>query len=236
MLYLTSPDSVELSAETINKIEAVLKVQNWLREEKVDSIKGLMNAFIALKEKHQLKGNFTTYQWFNRIYHPPYFPVDSTTTIDRDGSAEYLPEDYSNGILPGTLPFDQLERGYEHIAQYYNGENATSNRIAVLIYLSIALIVSIFVFSFRLTSGKQWLIALVTGGILQFIIGLFVAIVGLVDDDFCMLFYFLSWIVLFIVLVCLTVTKVANKETKGKSPIYLNLLLWLVPCLLPLLK
>jgi hypothetical protein len=46
---------------------------------------------------------------------------------------------------------------------------------------------------------------------------------------------FLSWITLYGVLLYKIISKIRNGWHKGRSSIYMNLLLWLTPCIIPLL-
>jgi hypothetical protein len=97
---------------------------------------------------------------------------------------------------------------------------------------------SLFVFSFRITGGKSWLIALIATGVLLFITILSAVAIGEALDwrsENTAIFILLSWIAFYGVLLYKIISKIRNGWNKGRSSVYMNLLLWLTPCMIPLL-
>jgi hypothetical protein len=77
------------------------------------------------------------------------------------------------------------------------------------------------IFSFRITSGKSWLIALVGFGIFNIIIGI-IAATSRFD-----LTYPLAMLVAFLLIFVYFITVVLSKKTKSRTQVFLNLLVWL---------
>jgi len=233
------------------------QVKDWLREGRQDSILAVMQDFHALQLKQGFKINITPEQWLRRIYHPPFFPVNPSTAINRyqynDGydhaevaivqdvtTAPVIADD-DNYINPFTIPYLQygeLTSGYTQVLRYYSSYNEDAG-VVMIICICFALLISVFVFSFRVTGGKPWLIAFVATGILIFAIillgvGLFES-VGYRSEEIILILLILFWVALFIALVARIINKIMEKSNKGRSPIYMNILIWLVPFLMPLL-
>ncbi|RKS02496.1 hypothetical protein [Flavobacterium sp. 102] len=124
------------------------------------------------------------------------------------------------------IPADQLEYNYQKIADTYVNSSVTSEMFLIFLYFAMGL--SIVVFSFKATSGRNWLIALVSMGVLNILLGIAAA---LSSSE-----YFYIWALLIITLVLFGyfIIVIANKTKKGISGITLNALLWLFPAFIPL--
>jgi hypothetical protein len=83
------------------------------------------------------------------------------------------------------------------------------------------------IFSFRVTSGKSWLIALVSYGIFNIVIGI---ISGVLRE---FLTYPILVIISFLVVVGLFFSVVIAKKTKSKTMVLLNLIIWLFGGFIP---
>lgn len=144
--------------------------------------------------------------------------------------------DYGYTNYSPHLPYNELRSGYEQILQCY--EYNSDTEILFLICVCVALMVSIFIFSFRVTGGRPWLIALVSAGILIFIviltgIGIRESI-GYSNEEIVFMFMSAFWVILFFGLLVRIIMKINNNDHKGKSAVYTNFLLWLLPCITPL--
>ncbi len=225
-------------------------IKGWFRDGDTAKIISVMQDFESLLAKHNLKINLNTQQWFKKIYNPPFFPVNENTMITNyslAGYENYEIEDVQAFPIhteeyryiktpPPYLQFSELQSGYEQVLRHYQ-DNKDIESIALLC-ICIATMLSVFVFSFRISNGKQWLIAFITTGILIFIITLFtVAIAELwysYDKELIVMIIPVFWIGLFITLLAKIIFKVRDKGNKGRSIIYINILTWLVPCIYPL--
>ncbi len=258
--YYRYQNKAYIDKETLRKIEHNEQVKKWLREGKTDSLLYVMKEFEKLQKMHGFKVNITPEKWLKRIYNPPFFPVNSKTAISKYNRSDYedqyndtyesnevvvieeappVYDDFDNipySSLP-YLPYNELKNGYEHLYEHYEYDNDLE--IILLICMCFALGLSVFVFSFRITSGKQWLIAFVSTGILIFIVILSgVAMqesIGYRSSTVVALTMLLFWVFLFIILVGRVISKIVDKSNKGRSGIYMNTLIWLIPCLVPLL-
>lgn len=237
--YRNYDDSESEKSKTIKRQQAV---KDLLLHNEKDSIYALMNDFYTLLNKHNIKYNFTADMWIERIYNPPFFPVNNSTEIERyyPYNNKYYSESdyeyYNTGSIP-CLPYEEISSGYEQIQRYYN--NQEDIEWISLFCMCVALCISIFIFSFRMTGGKPWLISFVATGIMIFAtVLLAVALgesLGWRNEEIIIIFVFLLWIGIFAGLLGRILFKINNKQNKGRSRIYMNLLVWLVPCLLPLL-
>lgn len=151
-----------------------------------------------------------------------------------------LPAEADRGYVPAEslpyLQYEELAAGYEQIMNCYTHNKDTE--WFTLFCMCMAVIAAVFVFSFRVTSGKSWLIAFVSSGVLIFIVILLAVGLGQSLDwrheEIIIMFVAIFWIVLFFVILSKIIIKINNKSHKGRSNIYLNIMLWLLPCIIPL--
>lgn len=220
-------------------------VKTWLRENNKDSIYALMQAFNTLQKKHNFEINLTPEKWYKRIYNPPFFPVNESTIIINHVLKDY--ENYNDKygqygepdiqIFPTTphLEYKELEEGYQQVIKVYTDDGPF---YYVIVCLCFAIAISILLYSYRITTGKHWLIALIAIGIIIFIAVLLgVSLSELLShqaEPTVLLIILSAWILLFVLLLSKIVVKIITKKSKKRSKIYINILLWLLPCLLPL--
>lgn len=57
------------------------EVREWLRKGEQDKIMAVMKDFENLQRKHNLPVNISPEKWMERIYNPPFFPVNNQTLI-----------------------------------------------------------------------------------------------------------------------------------------------------------
>jgi len=266
-------DDRDVDYRQLDKASRPETVKKWLREGDKENILSVMKDFEQLQKKHNMPVNITPENWFRRIYNPPFFPVNGSTTISNFEPTDYgrrynsyydavtveaiaevvdtdiaiadtisyiLSEEANKGYVPaGSVPYlqyEELSAGYEQIIDCYTQNKDTE--WFTLFCICISIIISIFVFSFRVTGGKSWLIALVSSGVLIFIVILLAVALGESlnwrNEEIIIMFVTLFWIALFTALLIKIISKINNKGNKGRSNIYLNIMLWLLPCLIPL--
>lgn len=243
-----------------------LTVKRWLRENKKDSVKWVMQEFLKIADSHNLKANITVQQWFDKVYNYPEFtdyavigriksyPYNSGVSpylyrnnVHRNNVSPYYndmameahPEwdtinnttkiiDNDLHIFPKYhVPLSQVYTSYGIISSAYT--NPAVNYNSILTYLYFALSFSLLIFSFRVTSGRNWLITFVAMGIIAIITGVFSVIISL-----GFLYSFL-WLCITIALLLYYYNNVYRSPSKDYSSIVLNSILWLLPWLLLLI-
>lgn len=137
------------------------------------------------------------------------------------------------------LQYNELHEGYKQIMKCYD---KNEDKEWLFLFCScIGIWISLFIFSFRITSGKSWLISLVATGVLIFTVVLTtVAMLDTMDwgwenERIIVMIVLLFWVALFIALGAKIISKIRAGKEKGNSKYYINLFIWLVPCQIPLL-
>ena len=216
-----------LSLDQIKQISYDEKLKNWLKTGEKDSVINVMKDFYDLHQKHNLKTNLSPELWFAKIYNPPFFELNDDPLIKKNKS-------YSNDKF--YFQYDELKSAYRHIESIYDYNNEDMQWF-LLVSLCIAIVISFLIFSFRVTTGKSWLIAFITIGVLFFSVILLSIAFGNIhhrEEEIIILFNTLFWIALFFVLLTGIIMKIKSKGNKGRSNIYINLFLWLIPAIIPL--
>ncbi|MFM2231280.1 MAG: hypothetical protein RL607_2538 [Bacteroidota bacterium] len=216
-----------------------LKIQNWLIDKQKDSILKMMNAYLGIAKEHHLKANITAEQWYTLLVQNLEFETSNAVGRKEDDGA-YIQGDYNlntrfDSINKHLVVVDNETREYykHYVPQAfldYNYDRMVDayvspdiNFTTLLIPLYIALGLSLLIFSFRVTSGKQWLIALVVVIIYNILAGIFTA---LISNDYsyvgAMLFLLFASYYYFI-------RTTRRKQSKKISGIMVNILLWVTP-------
>jgi hypothetical protein len=226
------------------------EVRDWLINDQKDSVKALFKSFLAIAKEHQLKASINEEEWFSLVYDYPNFekyktiaknekeyynstdyayerPQSSTTKIDStyqyiqtiDGE-QYLFNKY-------YVPAESLENSYQTVANSWNKPNIDFEFLVILLYIAFG--VSIVLFSFRVTSGKNWLIALVSMGVINIALGIISALSRTED------LYLIATALIPISLVVYFLIVINRKTSKSISGITINGMLWSTPAFLPLL-
>lgn len=246
-------------------------VKDWLRTEQRDKIYQIMVDFNELQQRHQLEITITPDQWLERVYNPPFYPIDNSNIISdnkynyysqynrhydyeksSDSISVYVVTDYfGDTIMTGddestrkfvetntnTIPYlqiSELEAAYEHIANSHTNNEFLFDMLLIIFCISIGL--SIFVFSYRVTGGKAWLIAFVSSGVIFF----FIVFLGVLIADSSYsyktgpMFVISFWLTMFAVLFVYLLYKVIGSKAKGFSSAPMNIFLWLIPCIIPM--
>ncbi|MCT6870071.1 MAG: hypothetical protein M3Z80_09010, partial [Apibacter sp.] len=123
------------------------------------------------------------------------------------------------------VEFDKLISNYKII--YYAYKDNESNIFLFLLYIALSL--SLAIFSFRVTSGKAWLISFVIYGLLSFIGGIITLFSNFKDLEFFT--YYIYWTLIFIVMCIYMAIMLINKQSKSKSSLMINLIIWMIPYL-----
>jgi len=232
-----------------------LKIKNWLVQEKKDSVKLLFNNFLKLTKEHNLKANITADQWFDLVYKSPEFDKHIQVGTSKHSffnenyyqeavevESEYIEAENEIDTLSQTIkiengqeqiyskyyvPFDAIHNSYSAIVKAY--ENPNVNFEVLTFFFSFIIGLSIIVFSFKVTSGKNWLIALVSLGIIGIIAGI-ISVLIRYDTAFSILYLFVFGCLSIYFLIILS-----SKTKKGISGITLNQMLWMFPAFFPII-
>jgi hypothetical protein len=234
-----------------------LRVKKWLADNRKDSVLWLMTEFEKIAKGHNLKSNISPKQWLNLVYDYPdyttYTTVGKIESYPSDTGYEYDDYDYtqtqyidpvthndidtlSNDIkvISGRkyiypknyVPLLQLNKSYDRISKSWEDPDIDSD--VCLFYLYFGFSLSMAVFSFRVTAGRAWLIALVSLGIAGMLTG--VLSFASSGDAFAIIWLALTaGLAIYFVSVCIT------KSAKGISAIVLNAFLWMAVWFIPLL-
>lgn len=124
------------------------------------------------------------------------------------------------------VPAANLNYAYEKIADAWISPDIIIEKMLFPLYFAFGF--SLLIFSFRITSGRNWFIALISLGIINIILGIFSAMFS--TEKIYILLLFLLVIGLFIYFIF-----ILNRKTeKSISAITLNCLLWLYGAFIPI--
>ncbi|WP_395062285.1 hypothetical protein [Flavobacterium sp.] len=221
-----------------------IKIKDWLIDNKKEEIRTIFKNYLAIAKEHNLKANIDQNKWLDLIYDYPKFEkyknvgnqefevsydYNSNGQIKIDSTEQYYKTVKGTTMLFNRyyVPEKQLNYAYDKIAQSWNNPSTNLESFLIAFFVSIGL--SLLLFSFRVTSGKNWLIAVVSLGIINIVVGI---ISAFASSEY---FYFGIILLLFIALFIYFLVVISNKKGKGISGITLNALLWILPFFGPLL-
>ena len=230
-------------------MKGVKEVISWLEVQDKKKVSELMDAFLQLQKKHDLPTNLTKDKWLELVYNPPAYIVGDFNLISRnapdyltanshryDGSRYY--NDNQNDSIPYYLPYKELTGGYQKILSAYANTEASQTSDYAMWIIYVALFFSMHVISFRVTSGKKWLVTLLVVGVGLIINSLLIVIVDLFVHDASKILYSLVLILAFLyglVKVSISIGTNSHKAKKKYSSIWINYLFWFLPFILILL-
>lgn len=204
------------------------RVKKWLMNNRRDSVVWLFTEFDKIAKDHGAKSNVTPEQWANLVYHSPEFTdyelVATSNGTDDDEYGRYTSRLYTPKYY---VPYKALHYNYDQIHESRYRPFITYE--SVLGYLIAAFSCSLLIFSFRVTSGRGWLIALVSVGIAAILVGL----MSLVMQSGTA--YAVIWLMIIAGLAIYYLSITAQKAGKGVTDIVLNALLWLLGIVIPLI-
>ncbi|MDV6169951.1 hypothetical protein R1T16_16050 [Flavobacterium sp. DG1-102-2] len=171
---------------------------------------------------------------YDEYQYDQYTPLDSAK-IDYSINIKKVVNGKSVILPKYYVPMSALKTVYGRINKAYTNPVANFTMLAALIYFTLGL--SMLLFSFRATSGRSWLISGVSGGILVFATALLSVVIDeVVDYRFRRIngeYMFLAIWVVIVILLLLYYIITSQRKSKGISGIVLNMLLWLLPFLIP---
>lgn len=220
-------------------------IQNLLVNNQKDSIKLILKNYLAIAKEHKLEANVDATKWFELIYDYPNY--ENYKIVGDNGVGDYYyPDNYDKNNKFDSInkyiktinsqqfeyyryfvPEKNLNYNYAKISDAWNSPNVNFSTLLISIYVAIAL--SLLIFSFRVTSGRNWLIALVGVGVLNILFGILTAIIS---SEFSYPILLLSLNILLFSYFIIVTSKKTKKQLSG---ITLNGTLWLLPATIPLI-
>ena len=220
--------------DSLNRI----KVQNWLHQDNQAEVKKLMDNYLKLIREHNLATNLTLDKWFQAVYKAPEF--DEFLYIQPYLKEYETDESYNNSYVYATkvgneerkyskyfIQQDVLKEKYDTVSEAHTDSFFNIEMILGFLYGAFGL--SILIFSFRVTSGKSWLIAVVTTGVINIVYGIFTAITGVGNMYPYLILFTILGIIFYFFLIYF------NKKNLQLSRIALNLFLWSFIGIIPLI-
>jgi hypothetical protein len=237
---LNSYSNLGYETDSLNKRQ----IRLWLVNNQKEKVANLFKEYLEIAKEHNLKSSINANEWLNLVYNYPdftqykiignqekseYYYNENETPKEFDSSNYFLTtiDNTQYVVNKFYVPEMQLNFAYQKIADSYTKPFLDWN--SLLIYLYAALGISLSLFAFRVTSGKSWLIALVSFGVFNIIAGIFSGLIG-------------SGIPYLILLIAATIFTfvylhqiISGRKGKKISGITNALLLSLTPTFLPLL-
>lgn len=220
-------------------------IKTWLVNQQKDSIKNVFKNYLKIAKEHHLKANIDENKWFDLVYDYPNF--DEYKLIGKSNEGEYYyPNNYTNGSVFDSVnkyiasienqqyeyykyyvPESQLNYNYNKISDAWNNPDINFETILIALYFAFGL--SVLIFSFRVTSGKNWLISVVSVGVLGILFGI---ISILIKWDYTFPILVISTILFAIIYFAITLSRNKSKNVSG---VMVNVMLWSILGLLPLI-
>jgi hypothetical protein len=204
-----------------NHANSEIKVKTWMQNNNQLEIKKLMHDYFDLIKEHKLESNISPEKWFELTYHFPDF-------MEYEKIGKEKP--YLQGVVPEFdyyVPQLNLANGYRNIYQSWEKPVIDLDLLKILLYLGIGF--SLLLFSFKVTNGRSWIIAVVCVGLLWILTGIMsiIAKSGLAFTIF--------WLGVISFLLIYFFTVIATNKGKKISDIVINLMLWSFGGFLPIL-
>lgn len=220
-----------------------MKLRDWMVTNQKDSVKLLFKKYLAIAKEHHLKASIDEDKWLKLVFNYPnftyykviggeekseFYDINNESSVNAiDTTSQYLVHKFDRDYLVNRfyVPEKALNFSYDKIANSWNSPTASLELFLISLYFAFGL--SFLVFSFRVTSGRNWLIALVATGIINIIIGIIAAFNSSANLYFgFQLFFFIALLSYFLI-------TIYKKKGKGFSGISNTILLWMVTPFLP---
>ena len=221
--------------DSLNKIQ----VNTWLHNNNEEEIKKLMADYISLIREHNLSTNLNTTKWFEITYKAPDFKEflyiqPYLNEYETENSYRYNNYETAIAVPDGEKKYskyyvqqDILKDKYDIVADAHTEVFIEFEMILSFLYGAFGL--SILIFSFRVTSGKSWLIAVVVTGVINVIYGIFTAIFSSGTFYFYLILATILGVLFYFFLIFF------NKKSLQLSRIALNLILWSFSAIIPII-
>jgi|GEM_PF-1474109 len=148
--------------------ECMARHQSMLLRKDGEGITRIVNRYAALQEKYNIAPKLNAQEVLARVFAAPGFEFD-----DERVGAEVLSNDTMERLVSNQEDFSR------------DGRNM---KMLWLIHLYIAILFSVFIFSFRLTDIRSWLISVVGLGVLGILITVFNVVADVRDEGFAVMY------------------------------------------------
>ncbi len=233
-----------------------LEVQRWMKNNDKEAIATVFQDYFSIVKQHQVKSNISPEKWMELVYHYPEFTnYTAVGKEERELQYEYEYSDYEDVVdttsVEAAVAMDTISTSINEVngqsyyyskyyvsqtvlVKYYNfiasaWENPLVDWNFIMVVLCFSFGFSLAVFSFKVTSAKNWLIALISLGVVVLIFGIATAYFSY-DMTFPILY-----VLLFLTLVTYFVVIYVRKKGKKGSGIVLNQILWMLPAFTPMI-
>ncbi len=224
--YYNRGQFLENIDENSKLMSSEIQVKTWMQNDDQVEIKKMMYEYFHLIKEHHLESNISPEKWFSLTYHFPGFM--EYEKIGREKPYFATPETLSNSNVRITtstsrdynyyVPQNNLKSGYDLISQSWKKPIIDLDLLRILLYVGTGF--SLLLFSFKVTSGRSWIIALICIGLLWIVTGVFSIII---QSGFTFIFFWLAVIAFLLIYFFTIITKNKGKKI---SDIVLNLMLW----------
>lgn len=186
----------------IDRDSTFLYVRDMLIRQDSVAIRQVMNAYLELLKGHIPQSNISADEWMAVVYKPPYYTVYRNTEESQ--------------ALSQKLFISSLRSYYNRIDDGYQN-NGLPWMLLVTLYFGLA--ISVTILACRTTSGRSWLIALVT----HFVVMLLTFLLMFIVVEF--FGYLLMWLFIYIGYIAYVCWFARKRRYKGKTPILMNLII-----------
>lgn len=219
---------VLITTDTIKNGEYYAKQTHYLlANQQKDSIQILMKKYLELADKLQVGYRFKDKEWIDYVYNPPYYFVNDellnstrySTTLKKTFYKDYVSENAMKESL------DTIQKAHDGVIEF--------NAFLFWLYFSMGL--SLLIFTFRMTSMRSWLVALVGSIVVFFILLSAFFILGMllkVYESILASLLFLGAVLIFWIFSYLGIN--SNKR-KMLSGVTLNWKIWTFGAIIPVL-
>lgn len=167
-------DQPEFSEE--NKLSNK-RAYNILKRNNPNEIKEILDDFLTVCSTYKIKYNLTTDKWFNLIYHPKNFEVQSLIRIEPKteytfsfkGSDNPLESFKGNILTDYFIEHDSLGNLFSNVEEI---KESTPYLESIHFFMWFSIFIATIVLMFRITGIKALLFSVIASGVLALVIGL----------------------------------------------------------------
>jgi hypothetical protein len=214
-----------------NKIAYSKYVNDLLQRNNPQEFKQIINNIINIGKKYKINYNITTEKWFELVYHPPYYILDSFLREPKKHEYYNGPAYSTERIIEPNTEGDSIESYYaqritkENLFFDFNAIETSLNAItslknceilhlSFLVYLCISIGLSHILLAFRVSNGKLLLLAIISALVLSLITAL-VAIGMLISNNVLPFLYFILLEALTIIGIAMNSRYINSKNISG---------------------
>jgi hypothetical protein len=196
------------------------KNSELLNRNNPEEIRKVLNDFLTIANKHEIKHNLTLEKWFNLVYHPNDFELKSLIKGEKDIDFEYplkAAENannsfYENHITDYYLENDALYNTFQNIEDI---KASTPYLDGIDFFIWFSFFFSSIILMFRVTDLKILLFTIISIGVLTLFITLLTVLYAyIIDFNNENTGFFISYLTLFIGTIILSIPIFFSKKIK----------------------